>query len=170
HMGHNNIIRYSNRPFNNVDEMNKTLIKNWNQCVKPNDEIYHLGDFAFVQKDKQKELLKKLNGKKHMILGNHDKVLRNHGSEFISEGLVESIQDYKEIDYNKTKFVLFHYGMRVWNKSHYGSIMLYGHSHGTLPSYGRSVDVGVDCREITEEYRPVSIEEVIEYMKNREIK
>jgi len=171
HWNHANIIRYSSRPYNDVEEMNKTLIKNWNQTVSPNDTIWHLGDFCYLKENKQLyDLLNSLNGKKNMILGNHDQIIEKNKDYLLKSRMVESIQHYHEFKYNKGFFVLFHYGQRVWNHSHHGSIMLYGHSHGSLPPYGKSVDVGIDCKEITEEYRPVSIDEVINYMNKRDIK
>ncbi len=77
-------------------------------------------------------------------------------------------QNYKELKVEGKFIVLFHYGQRVWNKSHHDSIHLYGHSHGSLPPHGKSVDVGVDCKEITHEYRPVSLDEVVRYMDKRQ--
>lgn len=168
HFGHANIINYSNRPYSDVEEMNEALIKNWNQVVGKNDTVYHLGDFAFMPYDKFKNLLWRLNGYIHFMRGNHDKMIDQHKQDILRVGKIVSIQDYKEIKVAGKMIVLFHYGQRVWNKSHHGSIHLYGHSHGSLPPFGRSVDVGVDCKEITHEYRPVSLDEVLDYMSKRE--
>lgn len=74
HFGHKNIIEYCDRPFNNVEQMNKEIIKKWNKVVRGGDKVYHLGDFAFYNdKDKMTELVKKLNGDIYLIKGNHDK-------------------------------------------------------------------------------------------------
>ena len=74
HFNHRNCIWHNNRPFKNVEEMDAQLIKNWNRVVKNNDEIYHLGDFAWqVSPTRLKEIMEQLNGHKHLILGNHDK-------------------------------------------------------------------------------------------------
>lgn len=169
HFFHANIIKYSNRPFRHVDEMNETLIANWNAVVAPNDTVWHLGDFAFCKGVEQfKTLLSRLNGTKHSILGNHDRTITNNERELLAGGHLASIQHYAEIRSDKhPMIVLLHYGMRVWNKSHHGSIMLYGHSHGSLPPHGKSVDVGVDSREISPEYRPYSLTEVLAYMAKR---
>lgn len=168
HFFHKNIIQYSKRPFTSVEEMNEALIKSWNYMVQPNDTVWSLGDFSFGNYQLTTGVLSRLNGNHHMVLGNHDQTIIANQDNLISSGIVKSIQHYKEIKYNGQLIVLFHYGQRVWNKSHHGSIMLYGHSHGSLPPFGKSVDVGVDSKEITSEYRPVSINEVISYMKNRE--
>lgn len=168
HWGHKNIIQYSNRPYANVDEMNEALIKNWNALVKPEDTVYHLGDFAFMPYREFKNTVRRLNGIIHVILGNHDNVISNNVKDLISSGSLASVQNYLEIKPAGQMIVLFHYGQRVWNKSHHGSIHLYGHSHGSLPPHGKSVDVGVDCKEITPEYRPIHLDEVLAYMKNRQ--
>ncbi len=168
HWGHKNIIKYSNRPFSSVEEMDETLINNWNAVVKPNDIVWHLGDFAFCDYKSFTQILRRLNGTKNVILGNHDKIIINNWDNLIDSKLLNSIQYYKELKADGQMIVLLHYGMRVWNKSHHGSIHLYGHSHGSLPPHGKSVDVGVDSKEITSEYRPVSLDEVIKYMSKRQ--
>ena len=167
HFYHSNIIRYSSRPYSDVAEMNYELIHNWNEIVKPDDVVYNLGDFSFGSYDKTRNVLKQLNGKIHFIYGNHDKVIKKHEEELLGDGLLVSTAYDREIYVGKQMLVLHHYGKRVWNKSHHGSIHLYGHSHGSLPPYGKSVDVGVDCKEITDEYRPVHIDEVLAYMATR---
>lgn len=168
HFGHANIIKYSNRPFKDVDEMNEMMIQEWNKLVKPTDEVYHNGDFAFLQLPKLKTLLWRLNGILHLQLGNHDKEIIKHRADLLKHGKFASIVHYRELKTpGNPMIVLFHYGQRVWNKSHHGSIMLYGHSHGSLPPHGLSVDVGVDCKEITHEYRPIHLDEVLKYMSKR---
>lgn len=72
HFGHTNIIKYCNRPFSCVEEHDETLIKNWNEKVGPNDIIFHLGDFAFGSEKQWMNYLDRLNGKKYLVIGNHD--------------------------------------------------------------------------------------------------
>lgn len=168
HWGHKNIIQYSNRPFSSVEEMDEMLIKNWNERVGQNDTVYHLGDFAFSPYDVLKRTAKRLLGTKHLILGNHDKAIIQHRAELVNSGTFASIQNYHELKVGSEFIVLFHYGCRVWNRSHRGSWLLYGHSHGSLPAFGKSVDVGVDNKEIHSEYRPTSFEEIKKFMAERE--
>lgn len=83
HFFHNNIIKYCNRPFSDVNEMNETLIANWNSVVKPQDKVYHLGDLYMGGTRREVEsLLYRLNGHKRLILGNHDngkdQILQKH--------------------------------------------------------------------------------------------
>ena len=72
HFGHKNIIKYENRPFNSVEEMDEELIRRWNNKVGKNDEVYILGDFAFASGRRVNELLDRLNGRKYLLRGNHD--------------------------------------------------------------------------------------------------
>ena len=172
HYHHNNIIKYSNRPFNNVEHMNASLIDNWNANVGENDDVYSLGDFAFTKIGKILEILSQLKGNIHMINGNHDEEVIKNRKVILDSGYVKSISDYKEIRVNGQFICLFHYGARVWNRSHRGSWMLYGHSHGSLPPYGKSVDVGVDATFILNgrtEYRPYSFLEIKQFMDSRNI-
>lgn len=167
HLGHANIIKYSKRPFSSVEEMDQMLISNWNSVVGEKDSVYIVGDFAFY-KDQQKTLdtLQRLNGvEKHLIFGNHDRYLKSWVLEkFTSATPYKEIyvQDL-ELPTQKQFIVLCHYAFRVFNKSHYGSWNLYGHSHGSLPDDPRirSLDVGVDCWN----YTPASYEQIKERMK-----
>ena len=72
HWGHRNIIKYCQRPFADVDEMNETLITNWNNSVGKDDIVFHLGDFAMGGSADWSRLLDRLNGRIYLILGNHD--------------------------------------------------------------------------------------------------
>lgn len=82
HFQHDNIIKFCNRPFSDVWDMNETMIANWNAVVKPGDKVYHLGDVHFGDKQDANKILGRLNGKKRLIVGNHDdlksQVLHNH--------------------------------------------------------------------------------------------
>lgn len=164
HFGHANIIRYCNRPFKDVVEMNDTIINNWNAVVQPNDYVYHLGDFAFWRSHglTPRDYRRRLNGHIHFIRGNHDKGIEQFADCF------EWIKDYCRITVGEQTIVLSHYSMRVWDKSHRGSWMLYGHSHGTLPDdpNARSIDVGVDCHNFT----PVSIADLGRIMNRKDWK
>lgn len=77
HFGHKNILEYEkeHRPFSTVEEMNETIIERWNSVVKQKDTIYHLGDFAFGKKNI--EIASRLNGRKHLVMGNHDQYPSN---------------------------------------------------------------------------------------------
>lgn len=73
HFHHNNIIKYCNRPFNNINDMNNTIINNWNTVIKKEDTVYHLGDFCLSNDDEIKNTYNLLNGHIILIRGNHDR-------------------------------------------------------------------------------------------------
>ncbi len=166
HFGHKNIIKFSERPFKDVDEMDEFMIQKWNEKVTPEDEVYHLGDVGLNSPGKLRKILDRLNGKIYLINGNHEKSAQACHSRF------EWIKDYYELVIKDETFkkgqqliVLSHYAMRVWNASHWGTYQLYGHSHGNLPRdpNALSFDVGVDCHD----FAPISYEEVKEIMKTK---
>ena len=159
HFGHANIIKFTNRPFENVAEMDAQLIQNWNAVVQPNDHVYHLGDFSLSGIPACRNILDQLNGKIFLIRGNHEKTALACAERF------EWVKDYHEMYLpdpichgGKQMIVLCHYAMRVWNASHHGSWQLYGHSHGTLPDDPNllSMDVGVDCHN----YAPIDYAQI----------
>ena len=162
HFGHKNILKYTDRPFSSVEEMDEALIENWNNRVKNDDEIYHLGDVALCSPSKLRKVLARLKGKIYLIRGNHDKLTSACGDRF------EWIKDYYELevpDRNGYEGKLFHYAMRVWQASHYGTYHLYGHSHGELPDDPTSLsfDVGVDCHN----YAPINYDEIKHIMSKK---
>lgn len=164
HFGHKNIIKYSNRPFSSVEEMDDKLIENWNSVVSSKDIVFNLGDFAFSKPERILEIMGSLNGTQIFVYGNHDKYLQNGPvkEECLNKGYVKYFCDYVEFKFNNKFICMSHYAMRVWNRMGYGSIMLYGHSHGTLPSQGNSLDVGVDTNDLKSEYKPFLLSDVID--------
>jgi calcineurin-like phosphoesterase family protein len=160
HFDHSKVIEYCDRPFKDRDDMNEALISNWNSVVDPDDTVYHCGDFAFSNQSRASWFTARLNGKKHLITGNHDRRIQYHSGMGW-----ESVNPYLEVTIEKQSIVLFHYAMRVWNRSHYGAWQLYGHSHGSLPDdpTALSLDVGVDVWN----YHPVSFEDLKRAMNKK---
>jgi calcineurin-like phosphoesterase family protein len=153
HFGHNNIIRYCNRPFRSVEEMDQTILERLNVSVKANDTLYFLGDFCIGGKARVLERRKQIRCKKvFAVPGNHDKEARKLTEEFTWLG------NLAEISVKGQPIVLCHYAMRVWNRAHHGAWHLYGHSHGKLPEAptSLSMDVGVD----THDFRPWHFDEI----------
>lgn len=103
HLGHANIIKYCDRPFSSVEEMNDKIISNWNSVVSADDVVYFLGDFCYGKPMHNASRLyrEKLNGKIHLILGNHDKGI--HRNSF------ESASNYSIIEVLSKKILLIHY-------------------------------------------------------------
>ena len=166
HYSHKNICRFTGRPFESIELMNRMLIEYHNAVVQPTDIVYYLGDFAFCPIDKIKSIMNQLNGTKFFCAGNHDKELLKNRQQLIDGGYFKDIRERIEINYEGQFIVLNHYGMRVWNKSHYDSWHLFGHSHNSLPPFGKSVDVGVDSTWVTgkAEYRPFSFNDIKRFM------
>jgi len=137
--------------------MDEGLIEAWNMRVRPQDTVWHLGDFAYRSARDVEHYWNRLNGHKFFIFGNHD----DDNKKKIAKLAVWSGEArYVRVDGHR--LWLSHYACRVWRSSHHGSFHLYGHSHGTLPGLGRSMDVGVDAVG----YAPISIDEVVSRLKD----
>ena len=179
-LDHANAIEFSNRPFSSVEEMTETLIRNVNDAVGLDDQLWILGDFTNrASVERVRELRSRIACRHaHLIYGNHDR--RCDG-----EGIFESVQYYKELKTKYGRVVLFHYPLREWSAAHYGSIHVHGHIHSIGGAYNdehlkmkyieympwghtpaeselglRIFDVGVDANG----YRPVSLDEIARRM------
>jgi calcineurin-like phosphoesterase family protein len=155
HFGHKNIIKYEpvSRPFSSIEEMDEVLIERWNSKVKENDEIYILGDFSFHKVNKTVEILGRLSGKKCLIVGNHDNHLINH------DPFKEMFVGYYDLLDNKIAgkhYVMCHYPLLSWNRSHYGSVNLFGHLHSSWKGNRQQLNVGMDCHNLY----PIAFEEI----------
>lgn len=145
HFNHQKILEYCPlRNYRSIDDMNESILKIWNSNVRPYDEVYHLGDVIF---GKDYSILEKLNGNKHLIIGNHDqfhistsKNAKNFCKNFVS------FYEYNEVIINGLKIVLMHYPIESWNGGNRDVIHLHGHSHNTLKTKVRNrFDVGIDA-------------------------
>lgn len=158
HFGHTNIIKYCNRPFQSAQEMDEKMIAKWNARVKPDDLVYHIGDFSLVRdRDQVENYIRRLTGHIHLVHGNHDRQ-----QVLDARGFASRPTPYKEIKVGEQKIILCHYAFKVWNGSHRGSWNLHGHSHGNLDRdfKRKQLDVGVDCWN----YQPISFEEIQQEM------
>ena len=170
--------------LDSIRKHDRHLIENWNKLIQPNDAVYHLGDFCFGYAGDIHNILNQLNGRIHLIYGNHDREIRNDPK--LQERFVWC-KDYFELEIpdkdasrGRQLIVLMHYAMRVWNKSHHSSFMLFGHSHGSLADdpYSKSMDIGIDNiakllspnDRLAEDYRPVTYEEVKKWMSKKQWK
>ena len=152
HFGHAGALHLYERPFGSVAEMDEGLIERWNAAVGPADEIWHLGDFALRKSPAEtEELLARLRGTKHLVVGNNDPPA--------TTGLPgwASVQPYAELVVEGTIVVLCHYAFRTWRAMSKGSLNLHGHSHGRLTPLPRQFDVGVDVWN----YEPVTLARIL---------
>ena len=160
HFGHFNIIRYCNRPFANIQEMDDAIADRVNACVKTNDVLYFLGDFCMGKAEQITAYRKRLACRTiHFTEGNHDRTVRK------LQHLFASWETLSEINVVKQRIVLCHYAMRVWPHHAQGAWHLYGHSHGNLPDepLSLSLDVGVD----THDFRSWHFDEIATVMKTK---
>lgn len=178
HLSHKNVIRYDNRPFENLEEMHTQLIKNWNSVVGKDDIVYNLGDLSFGSDEITKWFLHSVNGQIRHVLGNHDNlehILRfsSRISDVYEYGVEIWVDDTETDDRGgkRNHIIMSHYPILSWNRAHHGSWHLHGHSHGGLMKtnqdyYKRRVmDVG--CNNI--DYTPISYQQVKEIMLKRKV-
>jgi calcineurin-like phosphoesterase family protein len=152
HFDHRNIIKYCNRPFSSVEEMNEGLISNTNKVVSPHDNLVIAGDITLHPNSElvYKKFINKLNGNKIILKGNHDYWM-NKSERYIYH-----------LTINKQFIAVSHYPMRSWNRSFHGSWNLHGHEHGTLEPLKNQWDIGVDNNN----YCPISFEEITKIITN----
>lgn len=166
HFNNENIIKYNNRPFNSVEEMNEKLIENWNSIVSQEDIVYVLGDFIMGSPKDVKPILDKLKGKIILIVGNHD---TNAKLDIYSELNIE-IHEVLKLKIGKIIYILFHYPIfiRSWEGQTKNRIYaLSGHTHSENKFYENipwNYNVGVDANN----YKPVNIEDIKQAFKEKE--
>lgn len=152
HFGHAGALGRFRRPFASVAAMDEAMVASWNAAVGPDDEVWHLGDFALhVTPERVEDLLRLLNGRKHLITGNND------GPATLAASGWASVQPYAEINVDGQWLVLCHYAFRTWKNMGRGWIDLHGHSHGKLKKQTRQFDVGVDLWD----FRPIGLATIL---------
>lgn len=163
HFGHEKIIQLCNRPFDNVQDMNKQLVEKWNDKVTDEDTVYILGDFCFkMSKQDAIKVLKQLKGKKILIKGNHDRYVGQRDFDSCFEG----IYDYLQISQFKQQIILCHYPIIDYAGMYYGAKMIYGHIHDKYIPHKDMYCVSAECIN----YEPVTLEEIENIYKLKEVK
>lgn len=165
HFYHKNVLKFENRPFDNVEDMNNGLIKAWNDVVGHDDIVYNLGDMVFGGITKWREILPQLNGKLRLIRGNHDdsKVVK----KLNKEGYFDEFHDVGcYIKHNKQCMWLTHYPMEIGVRPMKWSVS--GHIHSESSSYINQINVGVDSPLNFDRPfgQPILLEELLEYMEH----
>ena len=158
HLGHANILKYTDRGewFPSIGVHDEGVVEDWNKTVSQGDLVYLIGDVGWRRSSRQQvrlvELVSRLNGRKVLLHGNHDRI--RDGSDLA--GCFVERYDYKELDIRdedapggKQHVSLFHYPISSWNRKHHGAWMFHGHSHSNDPGLYSPrmarVDVGVDA-------------------------
>ena len=133
HFGHENVLRFDNRPFASVEEMDAELVRRWNEKVGKGDLVYVLGDLIWKSRNGDAHsLIRSLNGQIILIKGNHDRFLHNAQAKAALAG----IKDYDDIcvtleDGSVRRCILSHYFIPFYNGHRHQAIHLHGHSHFT---------------------------------------
>lgn len=155
HFNHANIIKYENRPFTTTCEMNEVLIKNWNNSIKENDLVYHLGDVCFGKSNSVEEIISQLRGQKYLLMGNHDR--RKSRTWWSKKGFVEVYKKPIDIIVEDMKITLSH--EPVFKPE---TLNVHGHVHSKIHRLNQNIYkcVSVECTE----YRPVHISEIKKWM------
>lgn len=153
HFNHASIIKFCNRPFESSFEMDDAILGNFRRKVGPKDDLWLLGDFAFGRGEEQRSYVHKIfchiPGRKHLIVGNHDK-------KWITDFGWHSVNDLLEVKDTGHRLVLCHYPLLTWPGVRHGALQLFGHVHGNFRGFKGCVNVGVDLWT----YAPASLSEI----------
>ena len=163
HLGHKNIIKLCHRPFASLEEMDETLVSNWNQVVTNGDTVYIIGDLMFRTQNHPLDVLIRVRGKKNLILGNHDRGWLN---KIEAADFFKSVESYSEISDGKRKLALCHYPMMSWGGTGKGSYLIHGHIHNNrdaaywplLASMDHALNASVEINL----YKPVTFDQLVE--------
>ncbi len=161
HFGRENVIRFDDRPFANVREMDSAMIRLWNQRAAKEDDVYILGDFAFRNEHPFLWYLEQLAGRKHLIVGNHDQKLLKDPAAM---SCFDSVECYMDLVDQKRRVILCHYPMAEWNGFYRGSYHIYGHIHQRTDGayqYMKQFDHALNAAACINHYIPCSLEELI---------
>ena len=155
HIGHANIIKYCDRPFDSVEHMDATIFRWYVMLVQPEDTVYVLGDCQLGRRvDFDLALIEAMPGAKHLIIGNHDR------STVKEAPFWKSVNRELEIEDEGRRVLLSHYPNYNFPGKEDGVISLHGHSHGKRGVWPgvKAFDVGVDCVG----FKPVTLNEILE--------
>lgn len=168
HFFHRNVIKYDNRPFEDVAEMNAELIKRWNAKVKPGAVIYVLGDFSFGNREATRGIIERLNGQKIIVRGNHDPSAR----KLIELGFHDVLENEPLKITKDIKVLLSHFPYASSGDSRYphkriitspNAFLLHGHVHTAWHTKDRMINVG--CMHY--DYAPVHLTEIVKLIENQ---
>lgn len=154
HFGHTNIIQYEkeHRPFSTVEEMNEALIENWNKIVRPNDRVYHLGDFCFGRHNI--DIANRLNGEKRLVMGNHDTYPAQSYLQYFDK--LYGVKMWENC-------ILTHVPVHISNMRHDKIVLLnlHGHLHSRVLDESEYFNVSVERHNLA----PVHADVIFDYMK-----
>lgn len=158
---------------NDISSWDDWMVDRWNKVIGKHDIVYIIGDFAFGSAELAKKILGKLNGKKFLILGNHDgssDKLDNYFKQITQQKMVVFKKEHYDFLEEDIQVFMCHYPLITWPSKHYGAIQLHGHCHGRMDDYNKAlsdlrVDVGIDST--IAEFEPVPLEKIYKYFKSK---
>jgi Predicted phosphoesterase or phosphohydrolase len=158
HFSHGNIIKYCDRPFRDVEEMNERLIENWNSVVGANDRVIHLGDFSFGNRKRLETVFSRLNGKIDLVMGNHDRL---------------KMRDYYNIGFHRvydkpmivSNFFIMSHAPLQWIRTGDVYANIYGHVHNMEMYRDFTRNTFCACVERIG-YKPIRMSEILEKMES----
>ena len=154
HLGHAQVLEHDQRPFASIEEHDTVLLNNLS-TLPTGTELWVLGDVAFKPSKLDDFFSATAHTLCHLVRGNHDdKLAWRHKGKF--HAAFEATYLRRSLGDERIRLYLSHYAHRTWRNSHHGSYHLFGHSHGALTPWGRSMDVGANVVG----YRPIALEEV----------
>lgn len=162
HFGHKNVIKFDDRPFADVEEMDETLIANWNRKVKEEDHVYIIGDFCCHNEKPEEWYLEQLKGRKHLVIGNHDKKLLENAKAMAH---FESVDKMMHVSDGGKEICLCHFPIAEWNGFYKGSWHIYGHIHWKKNEafvHLKSYEKALNASACINQYVPCTIDELIE--------
>lgn len=172
HAWHAAVMKFcpDTRRGDDATEMTELMLEKFNSMVKPEDDLYLVGDVSFGGKTKIESFISRLNGRKHLILGNHDYVIRRQ--QHLRSYFVR-VDERRSVSLGDHRFVMSHEPKAEWADCHKGVIHLHGHLHGNKTNVGyqqrfKIMDVGIDARE-DDEMAPFHLDEVLAYVRDKEV-
>lgn len=161
HFGHRSVIVFDQRPFTDIDEVDRTLIYLWNSRVQADDDIYIIGDFAYKNEKPEEWYLRQLKGRKHLIIGNHDnRLLKNEKAM----SYFETVDKMLHVSDNGNQICLCHFPIAEWNGFHKGHYHIFGHYHNETEGafqYMKNFDRALNAGCMINNYTPASFNELI---------
>ena len=183
HFGHTSVINFDHRPFTDRDEMDECLIKLWNDRVRPDDDVYIVGDVIFRSQKTVSWYMRQLKGHKHLIIGNHDRYWLYEKGKGYDKQSIECFDEIRHEDFitdtlkvdgreEKVNIHLCHYPLAEWDKYYHGGYLIHGHIHNRTDCdsfrYLKTQDRALNAACCINNYTPCSLRELIE--NNRRFK
>jgi calcineurin-like phosphoesterase family protein len=161
HFGHKNIIKYSNRPFDDTDHMRETMIRNHNEVVGPDDVCIWVGDVAFLRDELANEILHRLNGYKILVVGNHDMQKKKLKKLHVDEVHLLYVLDCGEGAYGPFTCVFTHFPVTCFPKPNV--VNIHGHTHDKEDQSPQHINVSVERIG----YKPVPLPNLLVHAQSR---